>query len=87
MSQEFFAIIGAAVAISGLILRLGARMDTRIDGLDKRIDGLDKRINGLEGRIDGLDVRLNGLAERVARIEGMLGALLPPERVADTVPQ
>ena len=54
--------------------QLGARLDGRIDGLAGRIDGLEERMNQ---RIDDLSERFNDLSERVARMEGMLTALLP----------
>lgn len=72
MSQELIAIIAAAIAISGLVLRLGARMDNRVDGL--------------EGRIEGLEGRLNIVSDRVARIEGMLGAMLPAAKAPEAAP-
>lgn len=72
MSQELIAIVAAAIAISGLVLRLGARMDNQVDGL--------------EGRIEGLEGGLNIVSERVARIEEMLGALLPAAKEPEAAP-
>ena len=72
---------GGLWAIWARVGQLGDRLDGRIDRLDGRFDRLDGRIDRLEGRIDGLEERINQrinvLAERVARIEGMLTAVLP----------
>ena len=43
MSQELIAIIGAAVAIIGLVLRLQGRITMRLDNLAERV----ARIEGI----------------------------------------
>ena len=43
MSQELFAIIGAAIAIIGLVLRSQGRITARLDNLAERV----ARIEGI----------------------------------------
>ena len=78
------ALVGLCAVFAGGLWAIWARMgrlDARIDNLDGRFANLDARIARLDTRIDDLDTRLgkriNLLSERVARIEGMLTALLP----------
>ena len=58
MSQEFIAIIIVGVAIAGLILRMGSRLDNRIDELGKELrqDNKDQgeRISGLIAEVAAL---------------------------------
>ncbi len=58
---------GGLWAIWAWMGQLGTRLDSRIDRLDGHIDGLEERMSQ----------RINVLSERVARIEGMLTAVLP----------
>ena len=71
------ALVGLCAVFAGGLWAIWARMGR----LDARIDSLDGRFARLDTRIDDLDTRLgkriNLLSERVARIEGMLTALLP----------
>ena len=71
------ALVGLCAVFAGGLWAIWARMGR----LDARIDSLDGRFAGLDTRIDDLDTRLSKriilLSERVARIEGMLTALLP----------
>ena len=64
MSPEIIAIIGTGIALAGLILRQGMR-----------IDRLEQRIDRLEQRIDRLDQGQADLRERMAKLEGLLEGL------------
>ena len=66
LTPELIATLAVGVALAGLILRQGARLDGRIGRLDGRIDGLDGRIDRLEGRIDRMNERIE---ERLGRLE------------------
>ena len=58
MSPEVWTVIGVGVALGGLILRMGFRLD----GLAGRVDS----------RLGKVEDRLSALGERVARIEGLM---------------
>lgn len=70
MTPELIAIIVAAVALAGLILRQGARFDKRFDRLDARFDKLIERFDRLIERFDRLIGRFDKLIER--KLEGSL---------------
>ena len=59
------SIFGTGIVLAVLILRQGARLDSRIDRLENR---LNERMDRLE--YDHADLR-----ERMARIEGMIDGL------------
>ena len=68
------AIVGLCAVFAGGLWAIWARMGRMAERLDNRIDSLGARVDSLDERISG---RINVLSERVARIEGMLTALLP----------
>ena len=87
MSPELVANLAVGVALAGLFLTLLTRIDRRIDRIDQRMDRLEQRIDRLEQRIDALEQRferrIDDLAERLARLEALIGVRLdlwrPPE--------
>ena len=62
MSPEMIAIIGTGIALAGLILRQGIR----IDRLEQRIDRLDQGQADLRERMAKLEGLLEGLREAIA---------------------
>lgn len=62
MSPEIIAIIGTGIALAGLILRQGMR----IDRLEQRIDRLDQGQADLRERMAKLEGLLEGLREAIA---------------------
>ena len=62
MSPEIIAIIGTGIALAGLILRQGMR----IDRLEQRIDRLDQGQAELRERMAKLEGLLEGLREAIA---------------------
>ena len=62
MSPEIIAIIGTGMALAGLILRQGMR----IDRLEQRIDRLDQGQADLRERMAKLEGLLEGLREAIA---------------------
>lgn len=69
LSPDLVAVLAVGVALAGLILRQGSRIDASIDRLDKRIDGTNERIGRIDGRIGRIDGRIDGTNERIDRIE------------------
>ena len=68
LSPDLVAVLAVGVALAGLILRQGSRIDASIDRLDKRIDGTNERIDRIErGQAE--------LRERMAKLEGLLEGL------------
>lgn len=64
-TPEFIAILAVGVALAGLILRQGTRLDGRIDRMNERVE---ERLGRLEqGQAD--------LRERMAKLEGLLEGL------------
>ncbi len=67
------------VALASLILRQGARLDTRIDRIDDRIDRINERIDQssdqINERIDRVERGQTDLRERMAKLEGLLEGL------------
>ena len=62
MSPEIIAIVGTGIALAGLILRQGMR----IDRLEQRIDRLDQGQADLRERMAKLEGLLEGLREAIA---------------------
>ena len=71
-TPEFIATLAIGVALTGLILRQGARLDGRIDRLEGRIDRMNERVEEHLGR---LEQRQADLRERMAKLEGLLEGL------------
>ena len=64
-TPEFIATLAVSVALAGLILRQGTRLDGRIDRMNERVE---ERLGRLEqGQAD--------LRERMAKLEGLLEGL------------
>ena len=62
------AIVAIGVALAGLILRQGLRLDARIEQTNERIERTNERIERVEqGQAD--------LRERMAKLEGLLEGL------------
>ena len=54
LSQETLAAIGAAVALAGLILRQGSRIDKRFEQIDERLTSVEKETSRISGLLEGL---------------------------------
>ena len=67
-TPEFIAILAVGVALAGLILRQG----TRIDRLEGRIDRMNERV---EERLGRLEQGQADLRERMAKLEGLREAI------------
>ena len=67
MSQELIAIIGAAIALAGLILN-GQR---GINDLRERMGKIEIAVADLRERITKLEISVTELRERMARVEGL----------------
>ena len=66
LSRETLAVIGAATALAGLILRQGSRIDERFEQVDRRFDQVDKRFEQIEERLTSVEKetsRIGGLLE------------------------
>lgn len=63
MSPELIAILAVGVALAGLVLRLGVRMDRledRIAALERGQAELRERMAKLEGLLEGLREAISG---------------------------
>lgn len=74
MTPEILTMIAIGLALAGLILRQGARLDRRIDRLDA----------DLRGEIADLRDEIIDMRERLARVEGMLETIF---RLQDVLPR
>ena len=61
LSQETLAIIGAAIALAGLILRQGSRIDKCFEQVDKRFEQIDERLTSVEKETSRISGLLEGL--------------------------
>ena len=52
VSPELIAIIGVAIALGGLILRMSTRLEGRIERLESGVTDLRERVARLEGAVD-----------------------------------
>lgn len=52
ISPELIAIIGVAIALGGLILRMSTRLEGRIERLESGVTDLRERVARLEGAVD-----------------------------------
>ena len=75
LTPDLIALLAVGVALAGLTLRQGSRLDARIDQLDGRIDRLGEHIDRLDGRIDRIEQGQAELRERMAKLEGLLEGL------------
>ncbi len=67
MTPELIAVITCSIALAGLILRLGQRLDRRIDRLEERTAKLEQRMAALEIQQAKLEGLLEGLREAITR--------------------
>ena len=74
MSAEFWAIIGAGVALAGLQWRMYASLNGRMDRIEARMDRI-------EARVDALQADLTSIKERLSRIEGWIAGRFGEETV------
>ena len=52
VSPELIAILGVAIALGGLILRMSTRLEGRIERLQSGVSDLRERVARLEGAVD-----------------------------------
>ena len=52
ISPELIAILGVALALGGLILRMSTRLEGRIERLESGVTDLRERLARLEGAVD-----------------------------------
>ena len=82
-SPEIIAILAVGVAIAGLVLQQGRRLDRRIDVLSLRMDDRFRQMNDqmneqfrqMNEQFRQMDEQLRNLSDRVARVEGKLDLL------------
>ena len=80
--------VGALLAVMlGGFYHQGARMDQRfdqmdahftkrLDQMDARLDRMDARLDKMEARLDKMEARVDAISDRLARVEGLLEAVL-----------
>ena len=61
LSRETLAVIGAATALAGLILRQGSRIDKRFEQVDKRFEQIEERLTSVEKETSRIGGLLEGL--------------------------
>ena len=54
LSQETIAVIGATIALAGLILRQGSRIDKRFEQIEERLTSVEKETSRIGGLLEGL---------------------------------
>ena len=54
LSQETIAVIGATIALAGLILRQGSRIDKRFEQIEERLTSVEKATSRIGGLLKGL---------------------------------
>ena len=54
LSQETLAVIGATIALAGLILRQGSRIDKRFEQIEERLASVEKETSRIGGLLEGL---------------------------------
>ncbi len=68
-SPEIITMLGVGIAIIGLVLQQGRRLDRRIDALALRMDEQYRHLT------DQMNEQFRELSERVARVEGKFDLL------------
>ena len=53
LSQETLAVIGAAIALAGLILRQGSRIGKRFEQIEERLTSVEKETSRIGGLLEG----------------------------------
>ena len=79
LTQETLAVLGAAIALAGLNLRQGSRIDKRFEQVDKRFEQVDKRFEQVDKRFEQVDKRFEQIEERLTSVEketSQIGGLL-----------
>ena len=91
MTLELWPLVGATIAIIGLILAQGRfaavrldkrfelmaqRIDKQFDIVEKRFDAVDKRFEAIERQIGNLRNDVAEVRDRVSRVEGSVQTLL-----------
>ncbi len=75
-SPEIITMLGVGIAIIGLVLQQGRRLDRRIDALALRMDERDRQLTDqMNERFRELSEQFRELSERVARVEGKFDLL------------
>ena len=82
-SPEIITMLGVGIAIIGLVLQQGRRLDRRIDALALRMDEqyrhltdqMNEQFRQMNERFRELSERFRELSERVARVEGKFDLL------------
>ena len=54
LSQEILAVIGTTIALAGLILRQGSRIDKRFEQTEERLTSVGKETSRISGLLEGL---------------------------------
>jgi flagellar capping protein FliD len=72
MTPELIAVITCSIALAGLILLQGQRLDRRIDRLEEQ---MNERFAKLEERNAKLEQRMAALEIQQAKLEGLLEGL------------
>ncbi len=67
MTAEFIAIVAVGLSLAGLMLRMGLRIDRRIDQLENRIVSLEQGMSELRERMARLEGLLEGLRDSIGR--------------------
>ena len=84
-NRTYWAIIGSAVSICGLLLALLTYLYQSINMLDTRIGSIDARITTLEARITEQDKTLREHTKHLGRLEGLIeGWIMSHPQVAST---
>ena len=61
LSRETLAVIGAATALAGLILRQGSRIDKHFEQVDKRFEQIEERLTSVGKEASRMGGLLEGL--------------------------
>ena len=75
LTQETLAVLGAAIALAGLNLRQGSRIDKRFEQVDKRFEQVDKRFEQVDKRFEQIEERLTSVEKETSQIGGLLEGL------------
>ena len=66
LSQEILAVIGTTIALAGLILRQGSRIDKCFVQVDKRFEQIEERLTSVEKETSRIGGLLEGFGLSVA---------------------